>query len=262
MGIHRRNFLDYDPYLSFSDKSNFTLKKKNGLLHDRDNLSHDYLFNIGRQAYSLIFDECDYDDFSKAISGYYQFVDELTESISDSVKSGRLIVRSEIEGSFPDSIHSLDDSQIINIGWGLMSRSDGGEHDGIMKEAFAILALHEIDNVLLVRQWPGDRYDLAVASSIAAAESLYSAMSIANDNKKEQEARRKNAYNAALGRLARDKDGKQEAKRLVREYWIDWQRNPNRYKSQAKFAKDMLDKFPQLENQVSIENWCRGWKKG
>lgn len=69
------------------------------------------------------------------------------------------------------------------------------------------------------------------------------------------------AKSRAEAKLAKDTDGKQAAKRFVEDCWKDWQTSPERYKSQAKFAKDMLEKCPNLENQVSIENWCREWKK-
>ena len=67
------------------------------------------------------------------------------------------------------------------------------------------------------------------------------------------------AIRAVKKKLANDP--KQEAKRLVRECWDAWQNEATRYKNQAKFARDMLDKFPELENQASIEKWCREWKK-
>ena len=56
-------------------------------------------------------------------------------------------------------------------------------------------------------------------------------------------------------------DPKQADKLFVKECWDEWQTKPHSYKSQAKFARAMLDKCEHLENQVSIENWCREWKK-
>lgn len=58
------------------------------------------------------------------------------------------------------------------------------------------------------------------------------------------------------------KSPKQADKALVRQYWNDWQQNqPDRYKSKAAFAHDMIDKFPNLESQPVIEGWCRTWER-
>lgn len=62
----------------------------------------------------------------------------------------------------------------------------------------------------------------------------------------------------AEARLA--KDPKQADKKGVRECWELWQADKRRYKSKAAFAKDMLDKFEQLESQRVIERWCKEWE--
>jgi hypothetical protein len=54
-------------------------------------------------------------------------------------------------------------------------------------------------------------------------------------------------------------DPKQQDKALVKECWEDWQKQPKRYKGKAAFARDMRDKFPNLESQAVIEKWCRDW---
>lgn len=56
-------------------------------------------------------------------------------------------------------------------------------------------------------------------------------------------------------------DPKQAAKETVHECWIDWQKRPDSYKSKAAFARDMRDKFPNLESQPVIEGWCRTWER-
>lgn len=69
------------------------------------------------------------------------------------------------------------------------------------------------------------------------------------------------ALKAAKAKLAKDKDGKQEAKRFVEDCWKDWQKKPDSYSGQAEFARDMLSKCENLKSQPAIENWCREWKK-
>ena len=73
------------------------------------------------------------------------------------------------------------------------------------------------------------------------------------------EARTNLAKTGALARLAADP--KQKDKATVRECWDDWQKEPDRYKGKAAFARDMLDKFPNLESQPVIEGWCRTWER-
>jgi hypothetical protein len=62
-------------------------------------------------------------------------------------------------------------------------------------------------------------------------------------------------------------DPKQADKMIVRECWIDWQKQPlkpdgtKKYKGKAAFAKDMREKFENLESQAVIERWCRAWER-
>jgi len=63
----------------------------------------------------------------------------------------------------------------------------------------------------------------------------------------------------ALAKLATDP--KQKDKALVRECWDAWRQDPGRYKSKAAFARDMREKFPNLESQPVIEGWCRSWER-
>lgn len=58
-------------------------------------------------------------------------------------------------------------------------------------------------------------------------------------------------------------DPKQAAKVFVKDCWQTWQEEPERYKSKAAFARDMLkqDQCKSLESQVKITDWCRQWEK-
>ena len=57
------------------------------------------------------------------------------------------------------------------------------------------------------------------------------------------------------------KDPKTQEKSLVKECWLEWQKDKSRYKTQISFAKDMLDKFTNLTSTKVIERWCSEWKK-
>lgn len=62
----------------------------------------------------------------------------------------------------------------------------------------------------------------------------------------------------ALARLAIDP--KQADKKKVRDCWELWQNDKGRYKSKAAFARDMLEKFENLENHRVLERWCKEWE--
>ena len=64
---------------------------------------------------------------------------------------------------------------------------------------------------------------------------------------------------AAYAKLANDP--KQKDKATVRECWEAWQKRPDNYGSKAAFARDMREKFPNLESQPVIEGWCRTWER-
>ena len=67
------------------------------------------------------------------------------------------------------------------------------------------------------------------------------------------------AKSGAKAKLATDL--KQKDKASVRECWDIWQKEPDRYKGKASFARDMRDKYENLESQPVIEGWCREWER-
>jgi hypothetical protein len=84
---------------------------------------------------------------------------------------------------------------------------------------------------------------------------------VAAGNRAEIEA----GVRSALGRHAVKtklaSDPKQDDKKRVYECWSEWQKQPGRYKTKAQFARDMREKFENLESQPVIERWCRTWEK-
>jgi hypothetical protein len=79
----------------------------------------------------------------------------------------------------------------------------------------------------------------------------------------EKAARRTGASRAAMKKhhSPDTTDPKALAKREVRALWEEWQKSPMRYKGNAAFARDMLDKFDALRSQPVIEEWARTWKR-
>lgn len=69
------------------------------------------------------------------------------------------------------------------------------------------------------------------------------------------------AWEASQARL--EKDPRQKAKKFVLDCWRVWQEEPERHKSKAEFARDMLkqEQCKSLKSQKKIEDWCREWEK-
>lgn len=58
-----------------------------------------------------------------------------------------------------------------------------------------------------------------------------------------------------------DKDGKQTAKVAIENEFNKWYEVRGKGRWKASFARKMLDSFPVIENQKSIENWAQEWMK-
>ncbi len=56
-------------------------------------------------------------------------------------------------------------------------------------------------------------------------------------------------------------DPKQAAKADARKLWNNWQTGQTLHKSQAAFARHVVDAFPVIENPKSVERWATQWRK-
>lgn len=65
--------------------------------------------------------------------------------------------------------------------------------------------------------------------------------------------------NAVSQRYSMDK--KQKIKEKVKNEWITIGQENRKRGYKAKFARNMLDKYPLLESYKVIEGWCRDWEK-
>ena len=68
----------------------------------------------------------------------------------------------------------------------------------------------------------------------------------------------KGGVSAVQKKLANDP--KQAAKRQVKECWDRWQTKPGSYSGPTHFARDMLEKFPELISVPVIVRWCGAWR--
>lgn len=116
--------------------------------------------------------------------------------------------------------------------------------------------------------WCVDRMVESLRSNDAktvAAASAYAlrALSLTHeyrDDFPEVQARLESKKQSERAKARHAADVKQEEKRFVRQCWDDWQKQPERYKSKAAFARDMITKCAHLESYSVIEGWCREWE--
>lgn len=71
----------------------------------------------------------------------------------------------------------------------------------------------------------------------------------------------KRAKNAALAKIALDRDGKQADKLQIRKEWEKWRRNPDFYPTNAAFARSMLGRYTNIQDIRTIGRWCKEWSK-
>lgn len=64
----------------------------------------------------------------------------------------------------------------------------------------------------------------------------------------------------AAAKLKKDKDGKQSSKQEVYTCWKLWRQDPNRYSGPTAFARDMREKYENLDSEEVIRRWCRIWE--
>lgn len=62
------------------------------------------------------------------------------------------------------------------------------------------------------------------------------------------------------GKVAKDSDGKQEAKASVHKQWLKWQENPTIFQTKASFAEAMINVYSVLTSPKVITDWCRTWE--
>lgn len=74
--------------------------------------------------------------------------------------------------------------------------------------------------------------------------------------------RLRSAMSSLGGKAKAENDPKRKCKDFAKDCWNIWQQEPARYESKAAFARDMLEKLPELKSQPVIEGWCRKWENG
>lgn len=99
----------------------------------------------------------------------------------------------------------------------------------------------------------------AGCSAIAHHALLHGAFVSAGSFMAALEKARNDRRHGALQKLMRDP--KQAAKKEAFKAWKDWQAGRVIHKSQAAFARFIVDTFPTLENPKSVERWAKEWRE-
>jgi hypothetical protein len=219
--------------------------------------------NLGKTAFELLsFTPNTIDEFEGGMKGYFLFIDELRERISEVHDAKSWVFKNPNGETYQPDFQNADNSWILDVAWGKLTKPFAGEDlDELSKlygEVFLFHVFHEIENALIGMEFDGRD---AVVAAIEAANALANAMAIKSSDELLQKARREMSLQGAMAKLA--KDPKQTAKQFVKDCWLTWQEEPERYKSKAAFAKDMLqqDQCKSLTSQVKITDWCREWEK-
>lgn len=259
-------FIAYHPYLTFSDMDVTSFVDLRGKFGQDvfNNPDLESLWLLARGAYRELPVAASQSDFDEVVKGFIAFTNGLRPIIKMMVESGRIGMTSSTRKTKPD-ISWIDGStpfQIIKLGWSLSehvmktgdSLEPGQELEKIYAEAFLMACLYETDSALVGIELDGRA---AICSALDAAEAFSLAMAITSKDLRLQQARKLNARQGALAKIALSK--KTIAKDGVRAWWIKWQESPDLYKNKRAFADAMRDKYPDLENEESIKRWTRQW---
>lgn len=230
--------------------------------HDPDNADSAALWGIAREAYNLLAIKSRKD----FIDRYCLFIDAIKawrKLIGDLADQSKLVGISNVDGRRLDSaelhLEDMDASEILSLVWQILDQAAKRGlvvRDESMAENYLFACLREIDNALIGMFLDGRD---AVSSTVAAVNALANAQVLSSGSEAFRKVRRQMAYEAAAARHR--KDPKQVDKQFVFHCYEEWRANPSRYKSKARFARDMLDKCAHLESQKKIEDWVRLWDR-
>ena len=128
-----------------------------------------------------------------------------------------------------------------------------------MAENLSATAIQKMDadNASVARLlWMSRVAECRVKNSVGALFGL--SLSFLKNGTFENIVKSRSAVSAVRKKLAND--SKQAAKRQVKECWDRWQTKPGSYSGPTHFARDMLEKFPELISVPVIVRWCGAWR--
>jgi len=248
-------FLAYDPFKTFSsDTGKFIYLDGDSYAMDED---HEALFELGQNIFKELFGDhmVTQKEFISVVQEYDEFIKHLNSIFKEKVQSGKWQI-ANVE-SFV-GFENLDDTQILDAAWAAcLSR---GEHFGtdsnfIFKKSFLISALISINDVLISKT-----LDIATAAQTLYVNSSFNnALAIESKNENYKKMKSNFAKNNALLRLQRDP--KEAAMQNIEREHDSLKPHQKTRGYLAPFARAMQEKYPVLQNPVSIETRIRAYKK-
>jgi hypothetical protein len=257
-------FRCFDPYQTFSgatDMKRFApaVSGRSIWSDEGDDSDVQALWRLGKKVYDCL-EVVDESDFREMIAVQMSNIEEfrdilLQRALRSGAKFGDDIVTAPDE--IRERIAELDLSEVVDTCHQLVSYKPLDDSLWpIFSGMYLMGALLEIDHALIQNDL---KFGGAIRSALAAAEMLDRARSLMPHENSLRLARKQLATNAAAAKL--NNDPRQADKRFVRECWDEWQREPERYESQAAFARDMMAKCAHLTSVAVVERWCRAWKQ-
>ena len=212
------------------------------------------LWQLGNRAFKAL--DCkSLEAFSKAHSTYENWIAAFRAILRES-ETGVTFTTNSGEALAIDWLVEAPPHVILLAIATTSSPKEANITGALIQQLFLLCCLEEVNEAaeLLVFHEQG-----AVTVAVNAMESLMIGLGVPHHGDVEQAARSRINSAAAAARHA--KDPKREEKQFVHACYLEWQADPSRYSSVARFARDMLDKLTHLESQRVIEGWVRAWRR-
>lgn len=253
-----QKFFSYCPYLTFTDPLNTYFVKPNGKQRGDKWPSADALFHIGREAYKLFLKVESKAQFDDVHLGYFKMLDETRQAFQEE----KVRVRDTSGNALEIDWIGAADNQIVGAAWEMLSKDESAAvsfERHLFMQMLLIYTFTVIDDALIYIDF-GSSGD-AVSATTEASNALARVMEIKSRRDHLQDARKEMSLRGIKAKLANDP--KQTAKKYVKDCWLVWQEEPERYKGKTDFARKMLkqEQCNSLKSQVKITNWCREWEK-
>ncbi|MBX9901805.1 MAG: hypothetical protein K2Y28_13570 [Burkholderiaceae bacterium] len=266
----KAGFLSYHPFLTYTvDEKYFIGANGRPTFSGWESVSHPTdmnrdaldLWDLGKNAFDALPKFNSKDEFDNTYESNLQTINFLKQELSK--RSDITFVNSNGQKLVPD-FDNFEFSDVANIAWEL-GRLNSLDFN-FLAVLFLFSCLQEVDNAIMGMCLEND----AISAAIAAANAYANFQSINSGNEGLQKARATLAKHAALRRHATDPllIEKQIAKVFIRECWEEWQKKPDRYETQSKFAIDVTQKIKTNENgdpiisfDTIIKKWIPLWSK-
>ncbi|MDB5853258.1 MAG: hypothetical protein JWR22_1299 [Herminiimonas sp.] len=263
----RWSFYSYDPFMTYgmankhfvdrNGKPAFIAQKNDPEWMSEDDVA---LWRLGRDAYLKLPPCSNKEEFDASLAEHYKMIKGLRTSIAAVAIEKRVVFKNEDDQPIEPDFDDFTSMGILEIAWKLVKA--GAADAAVIKNNFLFACLESIEHGLIANHLDGG----GVYSAIEAANAFANFVAIDSGSTSLQQARSEIGLAGALERY-RD-DPKQEAKKFIKECWIEWQRDSGKYPKQSAFASDMLTKIPTdkdgspiISFDTIVKKWIPIWTR-